>query len=418
MINPGAKGWVKKYFHLVEKGTIAFKLPQRPSSMRKMEFMHAVFAKTGIVYGYPLDFLFYKEVNTEHWTLEEKMRLLLLECHIFTYLIENKNTFDKEKFVDKLYDFYGYHNGHSIPKLIQKFIKEETKEYRIEKIIRQRTDISQHLLHKKVWISAMSNAFSFLDVILFDEYLFQNERKALSNYEAYAKNTMISVILSANADGKVQKSEASLFSIFLQSSDLPSTTKKKLKALLVTGARIDDFDIRYLDNWLLKRFILDVAILTAISNNELEENEFLMLKELCQLLSISENEFEDSFSYAESFLFIAKHEIQSFLTSSAYSKTVQSLSKRWSKILHRNKTKIVQEIGESKELVKLILKSKNEKLTDEEKQLVKSQLSDILKSFPALVIFMVPGGSLLLPVIMKIIPDLLPSAYKENDIEE
>jgi len=417
MINPGAKGWVKKYFDLIEKGEIVLELPQRPILMKKMEFMHLVFAKTGIVYGYPLSFIFCKNLNTQHWTMDEKMRFLLLECHIFTFLIHKKGRFSKEKFIEKLYDFYGFHNGHSVPKLIQKFMKEQTKEHRLEKILVKRTEISQRPLHKKVWISAMSNVFSFLDVVLFDEYLFHRERKALSNYELYAKNTMISVILSANSDGIIQKSESSLFTIFLRSSDLSKRTKKDLKDLLQNGAGFNDFEIVHLDNWLLKRFILDVAILTVISNHEIEKEEEQLLMKLCQFLSISTSEFEDSLSYAESFLFITEHEVQSFLNSSSYSKIVHSLSKRWSKILHRNKRKIVQEITESKELVHLLRKSKKEKLTVAEKQIVKSQMNDILKTFPALVIFMIPGGSLLLPVLLKIVPDLLPSSFQSNQID-
>jgi hypothetical protein len=48
---------------------------------------------------------------------------------------------------------------------------------------------------------------------------------------------------------------------------------------------------------------------------------------------------------------------------------------------------------------------------------VKSQFKDILKSMPSLAIFMLPGGALLLPIILKLVPDLLPSAFKENDVE-
>jgi hypothetical protein len=36
---------------------------------------------------------------------------------------------------------------------------------------------------------------------------------------------------------------------------------------------------------------------------------------------------------------------------------------------------------------------------------------------PSLAIFMLPGGALLLPIILKLVPDLLPSAFKENDVE-
>ena len=37
---------------------------------------------------------------------------------------------------------------------------------------------------------------------------------------------------------------------------------------------------------------------------------------------------------------------------------------------------------------------------------------------PALAIFMLPGGALLLPLVLKIIPDLVPSAFKDNALDE
>jgi hypothetical protein len=36
---------------------------------------------------------------------------------------------------------------------------------------------------------------------------------------------------------------------------------------------------------------------------------------------------------------------------------------------------------------------------------------------PSLAIFMLPGGAILLPLVLKIIPDLVPSAFRDNEIE-
>ena len=84
----------------------------------------------------------------------------------------------------------------------------------------------------------------------------------------------------------------------------------------------------------------------------------------------------------------------------------------------RNKDKLGTEIKQSKDLVFLVKKSATQDLTKEEKELVKTQFMDIVKSVPALAIFMLPGGAVLLPLILKVIPDLVPSAFKENEIDE
>lgn len=87
------------------------------------------------------------------------------------------------------------------------------------------------------------------------------------------------------------------------------------------------------------------------------------------------------------------------------------------KSIANNKKRLAKELQESKELVVLLRKSAQHKLSDEEKEKIKEQLLDICKGIPALAVFMLPGGALLLPLLMKLIPDILPSAFNE-DVDE
>jgi hypothetical protein len=83
--------------------------------------------------------------------------------------------------------------------------------------------------------------------------------------------------------------------------------------------------------------------------------------------------------------------------------------------IQKNKKRLTKELQESKELVALLRKSTFNKLTEEEKEKVKKQLIDICKASPAFAVFMLPGGTLLLPLLIKLIPDILPSAFREDD---
>jgi len=69
---------------------------------------------------------------------------------------------------------------------------------------------------------------------------------------------------------------------------------------------------------------------------------------------------------------------------------------------------------ESKELGELLWKAQNTQLTKEEKDKIKEQISDLLRTIPSLAIFMIPGGSFLLPILYKILPEdlLKPSSYR------
>jgi hypothetical protein len=83
-------------------------------------------------------------------------------------------------------------------------------------------------------------------------------------------------------------------------------------------------------------------------------------------------------------------------------------------LLHKNKLRLYEELSQSKEAIRLIKKSTHTNLTEEEKQKVKTQLLDICKAIPAFAVFMLPGGALLLPLLIKLIPDILPSAFQED----
>lgn len=82
-------------------------------------------------------------------------------------------------------------------------------------------------------------------------------------------------------------------------------------------------------------------------------------------------------------------------------------------LLEKNKKSLLKEIEESKELIFLLKESSQRKLNNEEKEKVKEQLFDICKSIPAFTVFMLPGGAILLPLLIKFIPKLLPSAFRE-----
>jgi hypothetical protein len=51
----------------------------------------------------------------------------------------------------------------------------------------------------------------------------------------------------------------------------------------------------------------------------------------------------------------------------------------------------------------------------EEKQKVQDQLMDIAKTIPTLAIFALPGGGILLPILIKVLPfNILPSSFQEE----
>jgi hypothetical protein len=133
---------------------------------------------------------------------------------------------------------------------------------------------------------------------------------------------------------------------------------------------------------------------------------------------MEDTELNEGLALVEQFILNNHDNIPFLNNSSAVEKVYSSLSSRWIKILGRNKDKLALELKQSKELVYLIRKSATTELTKEEKEVVKAQFKDIVRSMPSLAIFLLPGGAVLLPLVLKIIPDLVPSAFRDNEVKK
>jgi len=75
------------------------------------------------------------------------------------------------------------------------------------------------------------------------------------------------------------------------------------------------------------------------------------------------------------------------------------------RLIVKNKAFILEEVLAVKGLMQLLMKQRNtdQKWTKEEKREIKNHLKSISKVIPALIIFLLPGGSLLLPVLAEVL---------------
>jgi hypothetical protein len=417
MVAPGSKGWINKYFDLVEKDQIRL-VYSEIAEIERDAFIHAALGRTGIIFGFPSRRLFAKDLDDSKWTTEEKLKILLFESHLFVYKLQLEGEpFNKEEFIDALVDFYGHHNANSITKLFTFFIK-ETKEEKLESVISKRVDIKVKLLDNSLWVNYLNNVFMYLDVLLFNDFLKHRKKSTFYNYDEMAMNSLTAITLAAYSDGILEEKEKSIFSIFLASANLSDLLREIAEERFQRGSSFDDFTDHVKHNWLFRRFLLDLSTFVVFSNHAAAPEEKSHLIHLSSFLELTETHLTESLALTEYFIINNQDKIPLLDASSSLEKVYSNLSKRWIKILGRNKDKFITELKQSKELVSLIRKSATTELSKEEKDTVKKQFLDIARSMPSMAIFLLPGGTFLLPIILKIIPDLMPSAFRDNEVEK
>lgn len=289
---------------------------------------------------------------------------------------------------------------------------------KLERIISQRVEIKGNLTSRIV-TSYLYNSLLFHDLMLYQEYLNGVEPTSLRLKRSEILLDLIKIIsLAAKADGTISEEEKGVFKVFMASANLDSQRKAIATEFFENGKGLNDVDFKYENSWLLKRYILEMAILTIWSNQNITENELTFLNQLTEKLGLSEEDKDTSFAAIQGFMLASQDKSIIFKGNKSFDLILNGTTQRWVKLLSRNKDKLAAELQQSKELVSLIAKSTHSELNTEEKEKVKTQFYDIAKTIPSLALFMLPGGTLILPIILKLIPDLIPSAFQPNRVEK
>ncbi len=414
MLQAGSKKWIDKYIELVKQDEISLSI-NKPAELSKEEYLHTTLFRTGIVFGYPSHLLFCPNEFRKDWTSDEQLKILLFESLFFVYQVERDDHLD-EKFIDTLHDFYEQYRDQSSLNVFKLFFK-DSKQEQVENILHRRVHIKKTLTNQ-FWVNYLNNSLVFLDVLAFREYLV-NEKLLKDTYIDFLMATLNTVGAASLADGNVDSAEQTLIDVFVSSSTVDEVNIKNFKTKLEEGSlKLEDIDLPDNEDLLYKHFLIDMAVLTVHSDLSALDDEIIFLYELCNYLGVDTEQLHRALILIEGFVIENNHKVNFLSEQSSYEQLYSNFSRRWIKILGRNKDKFVEELHESKELVALVNKSLSKELTPDEKEKVKTQFRDIVKSMPAIAIFMLPGGMLLLPIILKIVPNLIPSAFKGNEISK
>lgn len=418
MLSPGSKGWILKYQDLLHKEVISVHI-DLPPGVGKDHFTHLQLSKSGILFGFATELLFTQNLpGIEKWTQDERLKIALFEAHLLVYLLHGGNHRTLDEFIDVLIEFYGKYNTTSWKKSWTFFGKMRKSE-QLESILDRRVEVRSNLIEKSFLLSNLNNLFIYLDVILFHQFLKNQPQASKTAYGDLAEEALKTIALAAKSDRTVDARERKMFDFFLSSARLSDKRKENLLRFLeAENNSIEDLHLGEYSDWLFRRYLLDLAFLTIFSNAEAETAEISFLQQLCRALQLPLSELEETMVMVEHFVLKNNQQISQLMDSKTYERMYSNMSRRWLKILGRNKDKLATELKQSKELVFLIKKSTTSELSPEEKEKVKTQFMDLVKSVPALAIFLLPGGALLLPIVLKIIPDLVPSAFRDNEIDD
>ncbi len=389
MINPSINGWINKFF---------VKNQSFYQNLEKdwLSFYHEI-RNCGFIYGHVTHVPFDATFETKNLSQEEITKLTLLHSLYTVFGIATKE-FNEEDFKEKAKEFYTFFNERSN----SIFLKSKPT---LEDFIANRVQTNENIFAKN-FSHIITNALLFMDVLAFKKYL-----EIYDNPVNYLK--------------KIEESSILLVTNALLVKENPTQYDELLQKLFQNSLRYTKFYHKKLESKdfeqfsqyeaiIEKLYLLDLVAMTIWSDDSITPEEQDYLHTLCIELHLPEIEYHESLETINQFITKNKAEIPYFNYSNPIKHFYDQSNKNVTKLITRNSNRLVKEIRESKELMILLAKSTHNELDADEKKKVKKQLLDVCKTIPSLTIFLLPGGGLLLPILIKYIPQLLPSAFNEN----
>lgn len=391
-MNPSARGWIKKLLREVSLSNSFF------LEYSEVDFYFTL-RQSGFIYGSNISIV--KEaVKKSDLTEDEicKINLLLALLQMHHYSDSSLSP------TESIINFYSEIDKRKTS-FFQNVLRVKKSNTKLEKIIHKRIQIDDNIITKSFNYFVI-NALLFVDVLAYSKYL---ETQSIPN--SYIKNLEASIesISLDVLNSKVLKTEydESLIKLFESSLRYQNNLHISYKEA-----------VNYTETNLEKLYLLDIASMATWGDKTIDKEEQHFLYQLGKDLKLEHSIVKRSIHSVNQFYNVHKDNIALLSSKNIVKTFYDNSSKMVSKLISRNKKRLQKELQESKELMHLLSQYTIRDLNDEEQKKLQEQLLDLFKTIPSLAIFMLPGGALLLPFVIKFIPKLLPSAFDDNRIED
>ena len=385
-MNPSARGWLKKLLKFAEKND---------AKAETLAELYPALKSIGFIYGSNVSVLI-MDLKSKDFNQEECCKINFAWALLATYNCHSKDNTNFETTLKTFYETIGFHKSNFINGILGDDV---------ESILNKRIQTDNNIFSKNFSLF-VTNALLFMDVLAFNAFL-KNPNHA-KKYLLELENSIRTVVTKAlNSKSKKNNYDESLIRLFEASLRLSKSKNNSYAAL-----NLNQFSE-------LERFyLLDLACMATWNDFKIGRGEQEFFSEFSKKFKLSESAINEAIISVNVFYKRYENKISLLSTQNLAKRLYDHSSSVVKKLITRNSKRLYQELKESKDLVKLLSESTLRGLNEKEQEQMQEQMMDIIKSIPSLAIFMLPGGAILLPIFIKFIPKLLPSAFDENRIEE
>lgn len=411
-MNPRSKGWLKEYLNFREKLLLQITAEGHESAHPDFS-LYQILQPTGLMYGQPVTPMEFSEAAT--WSTKDRLKILLAESLISSSLIfEDASAKEPGRLSSLLRVTLEQINKYYqdvFPELAASgktfFGRQKDTLELAEEIFERRVEKMD--LKGPFWVRFFHSSLLFLDVFMFGQWSHTQANKIVSDFFGYQREELRTAVvrimaIAAHANRSVEFEERKLMEYFLQSTGLSVEKKKKCREIFEQGMAVEDLELPTGNSWLLKKYFLEIAILTFWSDKRVEEQELDLLYRLTTVLDLHREDIENSLLAVEGFVLEHWRELDSLQDRKSYEEVSEQFVQRMAAIASKNRMKLLDETRSRSELMALLRRARSSELDVQDKDELRNLLVEVLRHIPTLVMISLPHHFLTLPVVMQILP--------------
>ena len=413
-MRPSEKGWLKEYLEFRKDLLVNLTSEASRKGSHPEHSLYRIVQPTGLMYGQSAGAVDHPNHTT--WGEKDKMKILLAESLISSSLLFHDKSVttpdDISAVIVKTLENIGNFYNNIFPELSTPaktiFGRKKTALELAEKILDKRIERTSEF-EGNFWTYFFHNSLLFLDVFIFGQWIHTNADKIVADFFRYEREelrfSVVKVIAAAShANKEVVYEEKKLLDFFLHSTDLSSEKRKEALKIFEKGIDVSEIHLPSENSWILKKFFLEMAVLTIWADKKVEQAELDFLKRFCNHLGFNDDDLENSMIAIEGFVLEHWEHLEHLQNKQDYNQVSEQFIKRVARIAEKNTGRLMKELQGSSEMMTLLKRARSNELTPEEKERMRNELIHILKTIPTFVIISLPQKFLTLPILLKILP--------------
>lgn len=411
-MNPDEKGWLAAYLEL--RKDLLKDLTLKKRSSHPEHSLYAIVQPTGLMYGHSVGNINHPQADS--WSEKNRMKVLLAESLISSSLLfydkPIKTHEELEQVFHKTIEHIGNFYNNIFPELAtpsKTLFGKRKSAYEVAEIILEKRVDRTVEFRDNFWTYFFHNSLLFLDVFIFGQWIHTNADRIVADFFRYERNelrfSIVKVIAAAaHSDNVVDFEERKLLELFIQSAELGAEKRKEAMNIFEKRVDIETINLPSENSWILKKFFLEIAILTMWADKKVEQAEQEFLKQFCAYLDFSEDDLDNSLIAIEGFVLEHWGHLDYLQDKQDYNRVSEHFISRVSKIAEKNRSRLLKEIQNRPQTQALLRKARTQELDREEAEHIHQDLVMILQGIPAFAIISLPQRFLTLQVLMKILP--------------